>query len=140
MSEAGSPTAPAASKPTPNTSNNGKNVVTSVPSSKGLRPWKAPKQRTAASQRRTASLKLSLEEKNRRREKRDALRKVVQAAKEADRVAKEAERERRQAKKKQKEENARRGVKPVVITNPKKLARMSKKQYLNYVKTHKVLN
>lgn len=140
MSDPATQTAPAASQPSPNTPGDGKTLVTSVPSSKGFRPWKAPKQRTAAAQRRTASLKLSLEEKKRRREKRDALRKVVQAAKEADRVAKEAERERRQAKKKQKEENARRGVKPVVITNPKKLARMSKKQYLNYVKTHKVLN
>lgn len=112
----------------------------SVPSSRGHRPWKAPKLRTASAQRRTAALKLSLEQKQRKREKREALRKIVQAVNEADKAAKESERHRRLEKKKKKEENELRGTQPVVLSNPKKLSKMSKKQYLNYVRRNKVLN
>lgn len=112
----------------------------SVPSSKGHRPWKESKRRTAAAQRRTASLKLTLEQKKRKREQREALHKIVLAGKEADKAAKEAERQRKLEKKKRKEENERRGTQAVVITNPKKLAKMSRKQYLNYVHRNKVLN
>lgn len=111
-----------------------------VPVSNAHRPWKQPKRRPAAAQRRVASLKLSLAQKDRRRQQRDTLRAIAIAAKEADKAAKDAERQRRLEKKKRKEENERRGVQPVVITNPKKLAKMSKKQYLNYVHKNKVLN
>lgn len=71
--------------------------------------------------------------KNKRRQDRAALLRIVKAAKEADANSKEAERKRRADKKKLKEENERRSTQKVVITNPKKLARMSKKQYLKYV-------
>lgn len=114
--------------------------ATNVPSSKGHRPWKQPKQKRSSAQRHVASLKLSLDQKVRRREKKEALRKAVQAAREADKTAKDAERNRRAEKKKTKEENVRKGAQQLVITNPKKLAKMSKKQYLNYVHRNKVLN
>lgn len=104
-----------------------------VPSTKGHRPWKKPKRRTASAQRRTAALKLTLDQKNRRRQNRDALMQIVRQAKEADANAKEAERKRRAEKKKRKAENEARGTQKLVITNPKKLAKMSKKQFLNYV-------
>ncbi|CDF33289.1 unnamed protein product [Chondrus crispus] len=104
-----------------------------VPSTKGHRPWKKPKTRRASAQRRTASLKISLEMKNKRRQDRAALLRIVKAAKEADANSKQAERKRRADKRKLKEENERRSTQKVVITNPKKLARMSKKQYLKYV-------
>ncbi|CAN8074147.1 unnamed protein product [Agarophyton chilense] len=107
--------------------------VTAVPSSKGHRPWKKRKRRPAAAQRRTAALKLTLDQKNRRREQRETLRSIVRAAKEADAAAKEAERNRIAEKRKRDAENEARGTQKVVITNPKKLARMSKKQFLNYV-------
>lgn len=115
-------------------------VVPEVPSTKGHRPWKQPKTRPGRSVRRTASLKLSLEDKQRQREKRETLRRIVQAAREADAASREAERKRIAAKRKLKQDNELRGTQPVVITNPKKLAKMSKKQYLNYVKRNKVLN
>lgn len=123
-----------------NPAKSAKTTADNVPSSKGLRPWKPTKKRTAASQRRTASLKLTLDQKNRKREKQQALRKVVMAAKAADVAAKESERQRRLDKKKRKEENELRGSQKLVITNPKKLARLSKKQYLNFVARNKVLN
>lgn len=107
---------------------------TSVPSSKGHRPWKRPKRRTAAAQRRTSSFKLTLEQKKQRQKQRNTLVQIARAAKEADAAAKQAERERRAEKKKLKEENVLRGTQKLVITNPKKLAKMSKKQYLNYVR------
>lgn len=115
-------------------------AVSTVPSSKGFRPWKQHKTRPSSAQRRTASLKLSLEQKKRKRAQHEALRKIVRVAKEADAAAKESERKRRAESRKLKEENLRRGAQPVVITNPKKLARMSKKQYLNYVHKNKVFN
>lgn len=105
-----------------------------VPRSKGHRPWKQTKTRPAAAQRRTMSLKLTLEQKNKKRQEREALMRVVKAAKAADAAQKEAERERRLAKKKLKEENEIRGTQKLLITNPKKLARMSKKQYQNYLR------
>lgn len=58
---------------------------------------------------------------------------VVRVAREADANAKAAERKRRAERKKIKEENTKRSTQKVVITNPKKIARMSKKQYLKYV-------
>lgn len=113
---------------------------TIVPSAKGHRPWKTPKTRPTSAQRRIVSLKLTLEQKKRRRDQQQALRKITLAAKEADKAAKESERQRLSEKKKMKEENIRRGTQPVVITNPKKLRQMSRKQYLNYVHRNKVLN
>lgn len=107
--------------------------TTQVPSSKGHRPWKTPKERPARAMRRVACLKISLEEKNRRRQKRDALMRVVKAAKEADANMKRNERLRREEKRKRKEENELRSTKKIVITDPKKIAKMSKKQYLRYV-------
>lgn len=104
-----------------------------VPRTKGHRPWKEHKKRPARALRRAASLKLSLEAKNRRREQRATLMRVLKAAREADAASKEAERKRREERKKQKEENTRRSTQQVVITNPKKIAKMSKKQYLKYV-------
>lgn len=103
------------------------------PSSKGHRPWKKQKRRPASAQRRTASLKITLDQKQKRREQREALMRVVKAAKEADAAAKESERKRLAEKKKQKEANILRGTQQVVITNPEKIAKMSKKQYLKYV-------
>lgn len=104
-----------------------------VPSSKGHRPWKTPKQRPSRAMRRVACLKLSLEEKNRKRQQRDALMRVVKAAKEADANMKRNERLRREEKRKRKEENEMRSTKKIVVTDPKKIAKMSKKQYLRYV-------
>lgn len=111
-----------------------------VPSSKGHRPWKQPKSKPASAQRRIVSLKLSLEQKKRKREQQESLRKIIRASKEADKAAKESERKRLAEKRKRKEENIMRGTQPVVITNRKKLSQMSKKQYLNYVHRNKVLN
>lgn len=111
-----------------------------VPISKGIRPWKQQKSRPASAQRRIVSLKLSLEQKKRKRAQQEALKKIIRVAKEADATAKESERQRRAEKRKRKEENLRRGVQPVVITNPKKLSKMSKKQYLAYVHKNKVIN
>lgn len=109
-----------------------KKLVT-VPSSKGHRPWKTPKERPARAMRRVTCLKVSLEEKNRRRQQRDALMRVVKAAKEADANMKRNERLRREEKRKRKEENEIRSTRKIVITDPKKIAKMSKKQYLRYV-------
>lgn len=116
------------------------NPILIVPSSKGIRPWKQPKARPASAQRRIASLKLSLEQKKKKRAQQEVLRKIVRVAKQSDAAAKESERKRRVEKRKLKEENLRRGVQPVVVTNRKKLAQMSKKQYLNYVHKNKVFN
>lgn len=74
----------------------------------------------------------------RQREKKEALVKIVRAAKEAEKATKEAERNRRTEKRKAKEENVLKGTQSVVITNPKKLAKMSRKQYLSYVNRNKV--
>lgn len=49
----------------------------------------------------------------------------------------QAERKRRAEKKKRKEENQLRSAQKVVITNPKKLAKMSKKQFLRTVHLNK---
>lgn len=68
-----------------------------------------------------------------KREQRKALLSIVRTAKEADDAAKTAERKRINEKRKRKEENVLRGTQKVTITNPRKLAKMSKKQYLNYV-------
>ena len=65
---------------------------------------------------------------------------AMRAAKEADAAAKETERKRRLEKKKQKEEKILRGTQKLVITNPKKIAKMSKKQYLNYLKQSGQMN
>lgn len=109
-----------------------------IPSTKGHRPWKQPRRRPASSQRRVASLKIPLELKKKRQEERAALVRMMKAAKEADATAKEAERKRIAEKRLRKEENAIKSSQALVITNPKKLARMSKKQYQNYMRTLKI--
>ena len=52
-------------------------------------------------------------------------------------ICKQAERKRRAEKRKRKEENAMRSAQKVVISNPKKLARMSRKQFLRTVHVDK---
>jgi hypothetical protein len=82
-------------------------------------------------------LKLSWDRKQAQREKRKALMAVVRAARDEDEAAKDAERKRRYEKRKRKEENELRSAKKVVISNPKKLAKMSKKQFLTHVHKNK---
>lgn len=49
----------------------------------------------------------------------------------------QAERKRRAEKRKRKEENEMRSAKKVIVTNPKKLAKMSKKQFMKTVALQK---
>lgn len=109
-----------------------------IPSTKGHRPWKQPRRRPASAQRRVSSLKIPLELKKKRQEERAALVRMMKTAREAEATAKEAERKRITEKRRLKEENAIKSSQALVITNPKKLARMSKKQYQNYMRTLKI--
>lgn len=104
-----------------------------VPISKRRRPWKEPRSTPTSALKNVAGLRLSWERKQALRDQRKALLAVVKAAKEEDQAARDAERQRRYEKRKRKEENELRSAKKVVITNPKKLAKMSKKQFLSYV-------
>jgi Cgr1 family len=97
------------------------------------RPWKAPRAEPTSALRNGAGQKVTWERRQRQREERKALLVVVRAAKEEDDAAKDAERKRRYEKRKRKEENALRSAKKVIVSNPKKLARMSKKQFLHAV-------
>lgn len=109
------------------------NSAPTVVSAAGHRPWKTHKQRPARAMRRTASLKLTLEQKKRRRAQRETLVKIVRAAKEADANMKRNERLRREEKRKRKEENEMRSMKKIIVTDPRKIAKMSKKQYRKYM-------
>lgn len=104
-----------------------------VPISKRHRPWKVPRSTPTSALKNVAGLKLSWERKQALRDERKALLAVVKAAREEDQAAKDAERKRRYEKRKRKEENELRSAKKVTVTNPKTLAKMSKKQFLSYV-------
>jgi Cgr1 family len=108
-------------------------MTPTVPISKRIRPWKVPRATPSSAIRNVTGLKLSWETKEAQREKRKALMAVVKLAREEDQAAKDAERKRRYETRKRKEENALRSAQKVTITNPKKLARMSKKQFLAHV-------
>jgi Cgr1 family len=112
-------------------------MAPAVPISKRNRPWKAPRATPSSAIRNVAGLKLSWDRKQAQREKRKALMAVVRAARDEDEAAKDAERKRRYEKRKRKEENELRSAKKVVISNPKKLAKMSKKQFLTHVHKNK---
>lgn len=104
-----------------------------VPISRRHRPWKAPRSTPSSAIRNVSGLKLTWDKKVAQREKRKALMAVVKSARDDDQAAKDAERKRRYEKRKRKEENALRSAVKVTITNPKKLAKMSKKQFLAHV-------
>lgn len=104
-----------------------------VPISKRHRPWKAPRATPSSAIRNGGGAKLSWADKVARREKRAALMAVVRVAREEDKAAKDAERKRRYEKRKQKEEATLRSAKKAPAVNPKKLSKMSKKQFLAHV-------
>lgn len=108
-------------------------MTAAVPISKRLRPWKAPRATRSSAIRNVAGRKLSWETKVAQREKRQALMAVVRVAREDDQAAKDAERKRRYEKRKRKEENTLRSAQKASVINPKKLAKMSKKQFLAHV-------
>jgi hypothetical protein len=101
-----------------------------LPITKRHRPWKAPRATPSSALKNVSGLKRSWEKKIQMREERKALLDTVRAAREEDKTAKDAERKRRYEKRKLKEENEMRSAKKVMITNPKKLSKMSKKQFL----------
>jgi hypothetical protein len=101
--------------------------------SKRIRPWKTPRAEPTSALRNGAGPKVTWERRQRQREERKALLIVVRAAKADDEANKDAERKRRYEKRKQKEENELRSAKKATVSNPKKLARMSKKQFLDTV-------
>lgn len=105
----------------------------SVPISKRHRPWKPPRAVRSSTIRNGLGTGLTWEQKMAQREKQKVLAEAVRAAREEDQTAKDAERKRRYEKRKRKEENEMRSAKKVMITNPKKLAKMSKKQFLKHV-------
>lgn len=107
--------------------------VAAVPISKRHRPWKAPRATPSSAIRNGRGVKRSWEAKVARREKRAELMAVVCAARDEDKAAKDAERKRRYEKRKRKEENSLRSEKKTPAINPKKLSKMSKKQFLAHV-------
>lgn len=109
----------------------------SAPISKRNRPWKAPRPVRSSKVRNGMGTGLTWEQKMAQREKNKVLKEAVRAAREEDQAAKDAERKRRYEKRKRKEENEMKSAKKVMITNPKKLAKMSKKQFLNHVQKNK---
>jgi Cgr1 family len=106
------------------------NQSVALPITKRNRPWKEPRTTPSSAMKNVGGLKLSWEKKKLLREERQALLITVRAAREEDKAAKDAERKRRYEKRKLKEENEMRSAKKVMITNPKKLNKMSKKQFL----------
>ncbi|OSX75817.1 hypothetical protein BU14_0219s0018 [Porphyra umbilicalis] len=93
------------------------------------RPWKAPrKQRASALRVRVGGDAPSWARKTALREERQAVAAATAARKAAHGAVAKAERERLQAKAERKEANRLRSAKSQIISNPKTIKKMSKKQ------------
>ncbi|KAJ8908978.1 hypothetical protein NDN08_005678 [Rhodosorus marinus] len=108
--------------------------VGKVPSRGGARPWRAARKQRYSSVVNVPSLKLSVEKRREQRAKKKALSAAVKEKKEEERAAKEAERDRLRQKRKTKEENRLRSSKSQMVTNPKTIKKMSKKQLKKLVR------